>query len=107
MSASEHLPDEAWRILVDQDRQATARILSRIEGKLDTVRDDSRAVRRHVTAQTYVGARAPVPLVLSIVALAWAAVLSAVMVAGCQRSPVEAWREGGVPVRHALAGESP
>lgn len=94
-------------VLVDQDRQATARILSRIETKLDTVSADARATRRHVTAQTYVGARAPVPLVLSIVALAWAAVLSAVMMAGCQRNPVEAWREGGAPARHVLAGDAP
>jgi hypothetical protein len=107
MSPSEHLPEEAWRVMVDQDRQATARILSRIEGKLDAVRADALATRRHVTAQTYVGARAPVPLILSVAALVWAAVLSAVMVAGCQRSPVEAWREGGAPARHVLAGESP
>ena len=46
-------------------------------------------------------------LVLSVVAIAWSAVLSAVLASGCQRSAPEAWREGGAPVRHVLAGEAP
>lgn len=107
MNPHEHLPDEAWRVLVDQDRQATARMLSRMEGTLSRIAADTASTRRHVVAQTYVGARAPIPLVLSVVAIAWSAVLSAVLASGCQRSVPEAWREGGAPARHVLAGEAP
>lgn len=75
---------DEWRLSVDQDRQAFAQLGMRLESKLNQVADDARATRRHVVAQTYVGARAPVPLVLSVVSFVSVCVMAAVMIAGCQ-----------------------
>ena len=76
--------NDEWRLRVDQDRQAFAKLGMRLEAKLNQVADDARATRRHVVAQTYVGARAPVPLVLSVVSFVSVCVMAAVMIAGCQ-----------------------
>ena len=76
--------DGEWRAKVDQDRQTFVQVGIRLEAKLNQVAEDARATRRHVTAQTYVGARAPVPLVLSVVSLVGVVVMASVMIAGCQ-----------------------
>lgn len=75
---------DEWRAKVDQDRQTFVQIAMRLEAKLNQVADDARATRRHVTAQTYVGARAPVPLVLSVVSVLSVLAMAAIMVSGCQ-----------------------
>jgi hypothetical protein len=75
---------EEWRAKVDQDRQTFVRIAMRLEERMIQVSEDTRATRRHVVAQTYVGARAPVPLVLSVISLVGVVVMASVMVAGCQ-----------------------
>lgn len=75
---------EEWRAKVDQDRQTFVQVGIRLEAKLNQVAEDARATRRHVTAQTYVGARAPVPLVLSVVSIVGVLAMAAVMIAGCQ-----------------------
>ena len=78
-------PTPAWRAQVDQDRQTLVRITMRLESKLDDVAADAKATRRHVVAQTYVGARAPVPLVLSVISILACAAMASVMIAGCYR----------------------
>lgn len=75
---------DEWRAKVDQDRQTFVAVGIRLEAKLNQVAEDARATRRHVTAQTYVGARAPVPLVLSVVSIIGMVVMASVMIAGCQ-----------------------
>ena len=75
---------DEWRLRVDQDRQTFVSVGIRLEAKLNQVAEDARATRRHVTAQTYVGARAPVPLVLSVVSFVSVLVMASVMIAGCQ-----------------------
>jgi hypothetical protein len=76
--------EQEWRAKVDQDRQTFVRIAMRLEEKMTQVSEDTRATRRHVVAQTYVGARAPVPLVLSVASIVSVCVMAAVMIAGCQ-----------------------
>lgn len=80
-----HEPTPEWRALVDQDRQTLVRVVTRIESKVDEVAADAKATRRHVVAQTYVGARAPVPLVLSVISILSCIAMGSVMVAGCRR----------------------
>jgi outer membrane murein-binding lipoprotein Lpp len=75
---------DEWRVRVDQDRQTFVAIGIRLEAKMNQIADDARATRRHVTAQTYVGARAPVPLVLSVISFVSVLVMASVMIAGCQ-----------------------
>lgn len=76
---------DEWRAKVDQDRLAFTALGIRLERMLNQVADDARATRRHVTAQTYVGARAPVPLVLSVISILGVVVMAAIMISGCQR----------------------
>jgi outer membrane murein-binding lipoprotein Lpp len=78
-------PNAEWRAQVDQDRQTLVRITMRLETKVDEIRADAKATRRHVIAQTYVGARAPIPLVLSVISILACAAMASVMIAGCYR----------------------